>query len=285
MRPCYLPRTPLRGISDDFFFSKTLLIIDYSISPMFHKPILPALFRSEFDHQKEPFRVEVCGGNFLDFNEADFFQKFCQALSLACNFPVQIPMKWDLPAEDEFFNVRDGPLGAFWRYHINSLFEKSTEVGEMEINKAKRLYRILDKNLSVSEELRIPVDRWIESKVRTNPVDKMVDLGIAFEALFLPGIKDELTYRLGVRAAWYLGKDGEHRKELLTKFGDIYKRRSNAVHDGQLGKTVKFGGKPVPISKFIEEAQDLCRESIMKIIDDGRFPDWDSLILGANLDE
>lgn len=76
-------------------------------------------------------------------------------------------------------------------------------------------------------------------------------------------------------------KDREHRKELLTKFGDIYKRRSNAVHDGQLGKTVQFGGKPVHISKFIEEVQDLCRESIMKIWDDCGFPDWNSLIMGA----
>ena len=65
VHPCYLPRIFLRGISEDFFFSQTVLIIDYSISPMFRKPILPAAFRSEFDRQKEPFCVEVRAEIFL----------------------------------------------------------------------------------------------------------------------------------------------------------------------------------------------------------------------------
>ena len=75
------------------------------------------------------------------------------------------------------------------------------------------------------------------------------------------------------------------RRKLMKRFGEIYNCRFNAVHNGELGKTVKSGGNQIPTREFIERSQDLCRESIMKVIDDGGFPDWDSLILGANLDE
>ena len=50
---------------------------------MFHKPVLPPVAQSE----KELFRIEVSGGELPDFNEQDFFQEFCGALSLACNSP------------------------------------------------------------------------------------------------------------------------------------------------------------------------------------------------------
>ena len=68
---------------------------------------------------------------------------------------------------------------------------------------------------------------------------------------------------------------------LIEEFKAIYTLRSNAVHNGKLPQTVKIRkGKSVRTSKFIERAQDLCRESIMKILEDGKFPDWNSLILG-----
>ena len=67
----------------------------------------------------------------------------------------------------------------------------------------------------------------------------------------------------------------------MTEFRAIYNCRSDAVHKGKLDEKVKIGGESVPISKLIERAQDLCRQSIIKIMEDGRFPDWDSLILGG----
>ena len=258
------------GISPVFFISKTLFIIDYFLSPVFHTPLRESTRREHFEQTQRTFR---------------WLENFCQALSLACNSAVQISLKWPFWPEDELLYLARFVPGPPQISAPPGLFAHSTQVDQSHIAEAKRLFELLDKNPDLKERIRIPINRWIKSKTREEPIDKIIDLGIALEALYLPRVKDELTFRLGVRAAWYLGKDEEHRKVLLTKFGDIYKRRSNAVHDGQLGKTVTFGGKSVPISKFIEEAQDLCRESILKIIDDGRFPDWDSLILGANLDE
>ena len=38
------------------------------------------------------------------------------------------------------------------------------------------------------------------------------------------------------------------------------------------------------MSEFIKRAQDLCRQSIIKVLKNGQFPDWDSLILGDEVE-
>ncbi len=278
--PYYLPRMSLLGFLEKSFFSQTLLIIDYSVSPIFHKPSLTAAATSDEHHrQKDRFQVEVSDGNFPIFDERDFFWKFIPALSLACNSPVKTPMTWDFLTEDEFFNENHDSIAT--RTHIMGLLGNPIEVSATEIARAKCLYRNLHENPDLREKLRIPIDRWIKSKADRNSVDKMIDLGIAFEALYLSDVNEELTFRLAVRAAWYLGKDKADREKLLTKFGHIYRCRSKAVHSGKLEPTVKFGEESVPVSDFIEKAQDLCRQSILKILEDGKFPDWNSLILGG----
>ena len=69
----------------------------------------------------------------------------------------------------------------------------------------------------------------------------------------------------------------------MKKFGQIYDRRSKAVHNGQLRATAKFGEEDIPRSDFIEKAQDLCRESILKIMEDRKFPNWNNLILDGEV--
>ena len=82
-------------------------------------------------------------------------------------------------------------------------------VGEAQIDEAKCLYNTLahlDSN--IGGKLQIPIDRWVKSKTTQLPVDKIIDLGIAFEALYLSDISEatELSFRLRLRAAWYLEK-------------------------------------------------------------------------------
>ena len=278
----YLPPIPPRGISEEFYYSQTLLIIDYIISPMFHKPVRPPVFQSE----KELFRVEVRDGRFSDFNEFAFFRKFCGALSLTCNSPVQISMKWDLLPEDAISTVGNGP--GVVRHHIHSLFGKFVELSEVQIEEAKCLYGILaNPDSDVGEKLTVPIHRWIQSKVSGNYVDKVIDLGIAFEALYLSELEEptELSFRLRLHAAWHLGKNEKDRKALMKKFREIYAWRSSAVHKGKLpNKKKNTSFTSDEMRKFIEEAQDLCRASIMKILEHGVFPDWNNLILDGEVE-
>lgn len=287
----YLPGFPWNAFTDlaPSFFGKTLLVIDCPALSIFHRPAPDPTFPQGHPADDLPFSVAKHDLRLRNSKELFWFkQHYCQALSLICNSPVHITHGGRFLDEEKSFNPHHQSFSMFWPPTSLGTFAHAgtTEAGGDDIENASALYwRLVNLKPNDREKIQVGIGRWIKSKVLGNYVDKVIDLGIAFEALYLPGIKDELAFRLGVRAAWYLGKNEGHRKELLTKFGEIYKCRSNAVHDGQLGKAVKFGGKPVSISEFIEEAQDLCRKSIMKIIDDGGFPDWDRLILGANLDE
>ena len=268
------------------FLGKTMLIIDYSISPIFRKPFNPTTIQEHSNLLNRAFQVEIKGDKLLDSYVADFSEEFFfQALSLSCNSTVQAALKWRFLAEDALCNLNytlpgytstSGPFGGF------------AKSGRSHIEKAKCLYHnLINLNSKAREKLQIAINRWMKSKTYQNPVDTMIDLGIAFESLYLPGTKDELTFKLGVRASWLLGKNKDHRKKLMAEFKAIYKCRSTGVHDGKLEESIRIEGETISVSEFITRTQDLCRQSIMKILEqtmkNGSFPendDWDDLILG-----
>ena len=265
----------LTGAGPEFFRQKTVLIIDHTVSPLFSKPS---------DENENPFEIKIKSAEFPNFD----IQRFCHAFSLVTNRPVETVLQWSYIDEDELFNPQ-----RITTEIIDQRIPKNDYgaaiIDDTHIEKIKKLYRELT-NLSsdVAGNLRIPIDRWIKSATEDNPVDKIIDLGIAFESLYLSGIKskNEIRFRFSLHAAWHLGEDEdkEHREELMKKFKAIYDWRSTVVHTGKLPK--KGSGKKKKsytqeeVREFIRNAQDLCRDSILKILKDGEFPDWNNLILG-----
>ena len=274
------------GMPKDLYSNKTLLVVDCSISPIFHKPV-PDAFGFLLQGDTGPFRVTVGGENSQNFKVDDFYEKFCMALSLACNTPVQIALRWRFLAEDKIFNLSySGFSGTGYVYH--SFQDRFPAVEQVQIDKAKCLYNNLaNPNSNIAEKLKIPIDRWIKSKTSGDSEDKIIDLAIALEALYLSGISEptELSFRLRLHAAWYLRKKIKDRKELMRDIGRIYKWRSAVVHKGKLPEKKISKKKKRPytqeeITEFITMTQNLCRESIKKVMEDGKFPDWNNLILG-----
>ena len=271
----YLPSFPSNpSIDPKFdFLGKTLLVIDRPGLSIFHEPAWGSFLRG-LPVDDLPFQMEVRDVKFPNSKAVNFFRNlFCQALSLICDYPVQIVSKGWFLAEDKSFNYYYGTI----RKHSHSNpFSGLTEVSEAEINEAICLYKILDKESDIKEKLRIAIDRWIKSKASGKYVDKMIDLGIAFEALYVTS-KDDIGKKLRHRASWYLGENPADQQELETEFEAIYNYRSKAVHEGKLDKEVEIQGQRMPISEFIESVQDRCRRSILEIIKDGQFPDWNTL--------
>lgn len=281
----YLFRLPVDAITDrlDSLVGKTLLVIDRSGFSTICRPLEKA-FQDRTRIDDLPFQVKVHKVKFPNVTAVNTFQTlFCQALSLVCDSPVKIFVGFYALEEDKSFNLPHGGSGMLRQ---RNRLGTSTEVKEVDIEKAKHLYeRLVDLGANDREKLRIPIDRWIKSKTGWDPVDKMIDLGIAFESLYVPDGGGDITHKFSIRAARHLGREREHRMGLLKKFGQIYSRRSDAVHRGKLGPTVKFEEDSIPVSRFITKAQDLCRESILKILEDGKFPDWNSLILGGDVEQ
>ena len=277
------------------FRGKTLLVIDASVSPIFCKP--PPLEEDFLDHP--PFEVEVTGKNFLNVNVDNsyfiiysyvdkFYNDFCRALSLTCKSAVQLAVTWTFLEKYELFNLMHAG-GNTWRpLHYIDRLGAPTVAEETQIGEAKRLYEtLINSSSNLAEKLQIPIVRWIKSKTSRAREDKIIDLVIALEALYLSDrdVKSEYSFQLRLRAAWHLGKDQAHRKELMKDFRDIYEWRSTVVHTGklprkQISRNKKRPYTPEEVSEFITRAQDLCRDSILKILEDGKFPDWNDLILG-----
>ena len=287
----YLPGFPSDAYMDqaDSFFGKTLLIIDQPGFSIFHKPP-EQLFEPGTQVSDLPFQVEEHDVKFRNGKEINaFIKSFFQALSLVCNSSVYIyHLGWFL-AVDKSLQGRGGTIRTRDPFWERRPFVSSTKVEQTEIDKAKRYYKILDTpNSSITERLQIPISRWIKSKTSENSVDRMIDLGIALEGIYLPRENiEQLSFQFRLRASWHLGKNQVDRKKLIDEFEAIYSLRSKAVHNGELPPTVKVRkgnkirkGKSVPTSNFIPKAQDLCRKSIIRILKDGEFPDWKDLILG-----
>jgi hypothetical protein len=127
------------------------------------------------------------------------------------------------------------------------------------------------------ETLHIPISR-LDRAVRGNDlVDRAVDLGIALEALLLHGLNDqtELKFRLSLRGAWLCGKNATERAEIQEILGEVYKLRSKAVHTGKIGRTEKN-------QDTLERGVGLCKRLIRKMIDEGGWVNWDTLVLGGS---
>ena len=261
----------------------TLLVVDASVLPIFHKP------DPRGSYTGVDFRVKENSGKFPNFKEStvyndDFYIELCQALSLACNSPVQIPLQWRFLEKDEIFNLTSGltEITQLSRIDQSESFPEVEKVEKSQIEEIKRIFDDFAKfNSDDKEKLLIAVDRWIKSKTSQEDVDRMIDLGIALESLYLPkNNREQLTYQFRFHASKYLGKNEADRKDLLIEFKNIYGCRSTAVHSGTLKEMVKIKKVPIPISVFIGRAQDHCRDSILKILKESKFPDWENLMLG-----
>ena len=281
----YLRGTSINTYSNQVrnYFGQTLLVIDRPGFSIFQDRTQSNSFLDGTRANDLPFPVEVHDVKFPNSTAVDSFkQLFCLALSLVCNTAVRpFHERWFF-AENKSLNPHGGMNRVFRHRNPSARF---TEVKEADIEKAKCLYeRLVDLNSDDRSTMQIAIGRWIKSKTSCSDVDKIIDLGIAFEALYLSDIDEptELSFRLRLHAGWHLGKDKKDRKRLMKEFREIYDWRSSVVHKGKLpNKKKKTPFAPEEVKQFIERAQDLCRQSIMKILDDGNFPDWNSLILGV----
>ena len=268
--PGYLPI--FHDISSTEFLSKTLLRVDMSVSPVLHRPEQDYTFQSPPDRH---FNRAVGSVQQPNFQPGKFFQ----ALTLVGGNPVLSEIRWTHMSDEHIFDLRIGPGSGG---SISSTGASSTTLSEVQIRDTADLYnKITGLPEEVEKSLQIPIGRWMKSKTFQGNVDKMIDLGIAMESFYLRGIGEQLTFRFRLRGSLHLGRGVEERKRLVKEFGDIYKYRSQAVHEGTLPERVQVDGQSVPMRQYIEKSQELFERSLMKVIETGVLPDWDSIELGA----
>ena len=109
-------------------------------------------------------------------------------------------------------------------------------------------------------------------------LDRILDYAIALEILYrLDGT--ELTYKLGTRAAWLLGKTPEERREIFDKIAKFYGIRSAIMHGSTRKKYRNL--RPEDYERVCADGRELACETLSELLRRGRFPDWKGLVLGG----
>lgn len=275
--PPFMPTVIRYGGYEEVVLSKVVLCIEKTVAPVFHRPT----GESPAGH----FSTTLASNDVSDFDPS----AFCQALSLASRCSIRSTMQWNTLLDYEVYDLRSEPgIGTTgWGSSsphlglLRSPFITKGTLTESGLQDAREFYRrIVGLDQKTSEHLRVPIERWMRSMEQWETVDKMIDLGIALESLYLPDNRDELRFRFALRAAWHLGDDRADRERLYEIFKEIYNLRSKAVHEGRLPGTVTVRGQTKGTSDFIKEGHELCREAICKVIRAGELPNWDSIVLG-----
>ena len=275
--PPFMPTVIRYGGDTEMVLSKVVLRVEKTVAPVFHRPT--------GESPRSHFSTRLASE---DTPSLDFGALY-QALSLASGGSVRPTMQWNALLDYEIFDLRtDRVIGTTgWNSnspHVGLLRSPPAPratLTENGLRDLQDLYRmIVGLDPKTREHLQIPIERWTRSMEQWETVDRMVDLAIALESLYLGGDNDRSRRgpRLSLRAAWHLADDQSGRERLSDIFMSIYDQRSKAVHEGQLDWTVL--GQKTSTHDFIREAQERCRQAICTVIRAGELPDWDSLVLG-----
>lgn len=131
----------------------------------------------------------------------------------------------------------------------------------------------------VQRLLGIALRRFQEVPLRANEHDKLIDLMVAAEALFLPGDKVELTYKLSTRAAIFVGVDGVTPSEVFRFMKKAYDARSRLIHGEELPTLQRLDGSPGSLTDVLEDLETVLTDALMRavdaVVDRGSMPDWD----------
>jgi hypothetical protein len=132
---------------------------------------------------------------------------------------------------------------------------------------------------------------------RHRPDDRLVDLVIAAETLFLgdagnPHERGELRYRFSLRAAFFLEEAGLARRVLFRFMRNGYDARSAIVHGGEPDPALLMGndGARISLMEYADAMEDVLRRALREAVDgaqdgDGSLVDWDELVMGRALSE
>ena len=249
--------------SFDSFLGGVMLSIDGKAEPVLYLPSTNDLSSENMQHTWA--RGKLPG---LSLNT------FCEAMSLACNGCVRWKFSWRDFGELEEFN--SGVLPGM-SYTDVPEFGTRTHLPQESLEQARDIHLERHVDGKTNPRLDTAIRRWMGSK-RSNASlsDRLIDLRIALEALYLDSDAGEMRFRLATNGAWHLGVDFVERRDYYKTLRGVYDLASKAVHASE----VKFSKQE---RDLLTAGQDACRKGILKRLKEKNKPDWNELILGGSL--
>ena len=258
----YIPHTAefRQGLSK--FLNGIVLSVEVEAGPIFYLP------SKEYENLK-PIKSFAKG-----YIKNLSFENLCQSLSLAANNCIDYDAFWLDLGKSKVFNQSG------YGYRLNSLSSMSLpniKFTQKHFEEALHIHKLYEtSNDEMKSILEIVIQRWMESKSsKLTLSDRFIKLRIALETLFLSdgNINGELKFRLEIRGAWYVGQNTEERKNYRNILRKTYSLASKAVHGSDIENI--YTNK-----ELLNEAQTICREGILKLLQNQDIPNWDDLIMG-----
>tara|TARA_R110002051_G_scaffold82101_1_gene146633 strand:- start:2895 stop:4088 length:1194 start_codon:yes stop_codon:yes gene_type:complete len=162
--------------------------------------------------------------------------------------------------------------GQSWQKDMSKESMFCNEITDIDFEKANKVLVKFEQLDSLSKnKLRIPLERLNNFGSEEPLVDRAIELRICLESIFLnDGNKEQLRFRLALRAALFLGENLIERKEIFKTIKTSYDITSTAVHSGKLPNKSK--------TNILFKAADLAQLALIKLITKG-IVNWEDLEL------
>ncbi|TCQ13399.1 HEPN domain-containing protein [Rhizobium sp. PP-CC-3G-465] len=234
------------------------LLQKYSVSP------------AMFEGERTPADHEALKKG--DEDRTAFRRDLRWAMILACDHAIEMPGRYSVAVGDSILMTEGG-----YYYGLTDPFVPM--VTDFDVPKVQCLLNLIHR-MDGFDSFGIAVERLSRSRTNYNDINSAIDLGMAAEVILMHGepSKDaEIANKLGTRAAWLMGTDLASRKAIKSKMSTLYSARSDAVHGGRITEKTakKFDGKAM---------DEFVRGMLVKLLERGRFPDWNDLTLGGTGD-
>lgn len=277
--PVSLPTSLTRGQAAVNILGHTLLEIDAATRPAFFAPC-------EEDDARPAFNTWTALGECRT-------DAFFLALSLVCGQRVALAWTWlDYCDAGSFTQGRNSTsagsgeglqkLSSSWSVEGSSGVTRLSDYAPPVANlsgegllRAWELRNELQRRIDTEQRFQIAVSRWTRAATPgvMNP-DRVIDLRVALETLYLDSDEGELGFRLSLTGARHLRDELEDRRDVRKSLADFYRLASRVVH----GTPIKRKDEAAALA-LVDRATDLCREGILKIVEQRQRPKWIDVLL------
>ena len=216
-------------------------------------------FLLEYEYITEEFRHNAKEGYVLMDELNTFFQIFFDGIVKVGHFIRFVK-----------YEGVYGSIGFCSNPKVSNYFPKEYEITIDNIASIKdnwSNYKAL--NLTENKALRIALNRFLFSTQKYDSEDCLIDLMIAFEAVYLAGSeKTKISHTLASRSSFLL-RNRYKRDEVFTFMKKAYGLRSEIVHGANTeGNEIMFNGKKLNLGSITSTLNDLLKETFKRIIMD-----------------
>ena len=121
--------------------------------------------------------------------------------------------------------------------------------------------------------LALAMRRLRDGTERIEFEDRVIDVSIALEALFMGSEQWDQKRLVSRRASWYFADSLQEREQTRTRLKEFYDERSDVVH-GNSSVNLTPAEEEQRRSRLVA-VEDVVRASVKAMISEGRPPDWE----------